>query len=220
MLIALIGANIIVSNRGFNDPQFKYKYLFDVRGILQYREFHRLITSGFLHGDWRHLIFNMFSLFMFAILPAYELLLLYMLSLLFSNLFSLYLNRHQSGYKALGASGAVSAVIYSAIILRPEMSLNFILIPGLPIPGWLFGILYLVYSMYGMQSKQDNIGHEAHLGGAISGILISIVMYPDVLHTSLLLIVTLLLLFTVFILLSIFRPDLIEFDRFFKNRRY
>lgn len=226
ILLILIGANVIISHRGFNDYVFRNKYLFEVRGILNYREFHRLFTSGFLHGDWQHLIFNMFTLYVFYgfILNSYSLgsvqiLILYLLSLLLSNLFSLYLNKHQSSYRALGASGAVSGVVYSGIILSPDASLYIMFIP-IPIAAWLFGLVYLGYSMYGARSHHDNIGHEAHLGGAISGILITIAMYPSVIERSAILIAALLLLFVVFILLSIFRPDLIEFDRFFRNRKY
>lgn len=226
LLIMLIGANIIISYRGFQDYVFRNKYLFDVGGILKYREFYRIFTSGFLHANWSHLAFNMITLYVFygIILASYSLhersiLIVYLISLLLSNLYSLYVNKHQTSYRALGASGAVSGVVYAGIILNPSASIYLMFIP-IPIAAWLFGIAYLIYSMYGMKSNHDHIGHEAHLGGAISGIIVTILIYPEVLQRSPLLIITLLLCFVLFILISKYRPDWVEFDRFFRNRRY
>ena len=226
LLLTLIAANLIVSYRGFEDYTFRNKYLFNVGGILKYREFYRMITSGFLHANWTHLAFNMITFYVFYgiilnsdSLDNKNIFILYMLSLLFSNLFSLYSNKHHNSYSALGASGAVSGVVYAGIILNPSASIYLMFIP-IPISAWLFGLAYLIYSMYGMQRNNDNIGHEAHLGGAISGIIITIIMYPAVLQRSPLLIASLLLLFILFIVIKKFRPDLVEFDSFFKNRRY
>ena len=83
-------------------------------------------------------------------------------------------------YSAVGASGAVSGVVYSAIILNPEMSLILFPIP-IPLPGYVFGVGYLLYSMYAMKKQIGNIGHSAHLGGAIGGFLITVIIYPEIL---------------------------------------
>ena len=102
-----------------------------------------------------------------------------MISLVFGSLLTLVMHKNDYNYRAIGASGAVTGIIYSAILLQPDMMLGLFYV--IPIPAYLFGIGYLLYSIYGMKAKNDNIGHTAHFGGAIGGYLITILKEPAML---------------------------------------
>ena len=93
------------------------------------------------------------------------------------------MHKNDYSYRAIGASGAVTGIIYSSILLYPDLNLYFFFIP-IPIPGYIFGIGYLLYSIYGMKAKRDNIGHTAHFGGAIGGYLITLIRQPSLLETN------------------------------------
>ena len=109
---------------------------------------------------------------------------IYIASLIFGNLLSLYFHKDEYWYSAVGASGAVTGVLYSAILLQPEMSLYMFFIP-IPIPGYIFGIGYLLYSIYGMKNRIGNIGHDAHFGGAVGGYIITLILTPSLFKTDL-----------------------------------
>jgi len=184
ILIVIIAANLVVSFKGFNDLYFFRKYEFHI-GSIRAGEQIRMVTSGFLHADVGHLFFNMFTLFMFApvvieYLGDFSFLLVYAGSLVFGSLLTLLFHKDDYSYRAIGASGAVTGILYAAILLRPEMNLFLFFIP-IPIPAYIFGIGYLLYSIYGMKAKNDNIGHTAHFGGAIGGYLITILKEPHML---------------------------------------
>jgi len=175
--IFIIGINIIVSLKGFNDFSFFEKYKFNIGGIRRGEQI-RMIVSGFLHVDEMHLFFNMFTLYFFAdevigYLGSVNFLLVYFGSLIFGNLLSYYFHKNEYHYSAVGASGAVTGVLYSAILLNPSMKLYMMFIP-IAIPAYIFGIGYLLYSIYGMKNKVGNIGHDAHFGGAIGGYVITL----------------------------------------------
>jgi len=104
--------------------------------------------------------------------------------LVFGNLLSLYFHKEKFWYSAVGASGAVTGVLYSAILLDPGMSLYMYFIP-IPIPGYVFGIGYLLYSIYGMKNRIGNIGHDAHFGGAVGGYAITLILMPSLFKTDL-----------------------------------
>lgn len=181
-LIAIILANVLFSYKGFNDIMFFRKFDFHI-GSIRNGDQIRMFSSAFLHADMTHLFFNMLTLFFFApIVVAYlgelSFILIYISSLLFGNVLTLFLHKDDLNYRAIGASGAVTGVLYSAILLEPEMTINFF------IPGYLFGIIYLLYSIYGMRAKNDNIGHTAHFGGAIGGYLFTIIKQPEMLSTN------------------------------------
>lgn len=184
ILIVIIAATILFSLKGFNDVAFFRKYEFHI-GSIRAGEQIRMITSGFLHGDMGHLFFNMFTLYMFApvvinYFGSASFLLIYMGSLIFGSLFTLLMHKNDYSYRAIGASGAVIGILYSAILIEPSMNLYLFFIP-IPIPAYLFGIGYLLYSIYGMKAKRDNIGHTAHFGGAIGGYLITLIKEPAML---------------------------------------
>ena len=181
ILIVFIAINCIVSFKGFNDLSFFRKYEFHV-GSIRTGEHLRMITSAFLHADIVHLFFNMWVLFMFGInvidvLGDLGFVIVYFGSLVFGSLLTMVFHKNDYNYRAIGASGAVTGILYSAIILNPDMSLYLFFIP-IPIPGYIFGILYLLYSIYGMKAKNDNIGHTAHFGGAIGGYIITLSQVP------------------------------------------
>jgi membrane associated rhomboid family serine protease len=181
-LIGLIAINVIISFKGFNDLSFFRKYQFHV-GSIRSGEQIRMISSGFLHVDLGHLAFNMLSLYFFApvvygILNNFSFVLIYFASLIFGSLLTMIFHKDDYSYSAVGASGAVMGIIYSAILLDPSLDIYFFFIP-IPIPGYIFGIGYLLYSIYGMKAKSDNIGHTAHFGGAIGGYLFTLMKKPS-----------------------------------------
>ena len=204
ILIAIIIVNILISYKGFNDVSFFRKYEFHI-GSIRSGEQIRMLSSGFLHADIGHLFFNMFALYMFApVVINYfgdtAFLLIYIVSLIFGNLLTLLMHKNDYGYRAIGASGAVTGIIYSAILIQPDMMLGLFYV--IPVPAYLFGIGYLLYSIYGMKAKNDNIGHTAHFGGAIGGYLITLIKEPSMLEYNLtmviLLAIPILILFLLF----------------------
>ena len=211
--LILILTNGIVTYKGLKDHLFLDKYSFNVDQVLVNKDYKRLVTSGFLHVDWTHFIFNMITLYLFSKnlealigIPAY--IILYFISLIGGNLFALYIHRHHADYSAIGASGAISGLVFASIGLFPGMSIGFILLPVF-IPAWLFGIVYVLYSIYGIKNKKDNIGHEAHLGGGIIGLITAILMQPGILTVNYLPIVLILIPSLLFLFLIIRKPHLL-----------
>ena len=192
--IGIIAANILVSIRGFNDRNFFERYKFSIGGInAGQRE--RMVTSGFLHVDFSHLLFNMFTLFFFANvviawLGAGKFVIIYFISLLAGSLLGLVFHKDEPFYSAVGASGAVTGVLYAAILLEPNMRLGIMFIP-IPLPAYILGIGYLLYSIYGMKSRLGNIGHSAHFGGAIGGYATTLLFMPSLLVTETMMVVLL-----------------------------
>jgi membrane associated rhomboid family serine protease len=185
--IFIIGLNILFSLIGFKNDIFFEKYRFHI-GSIKAGEYYRLLSSGFLHVNTTHILFNMFTLYFFVnivvgILGTNSFLFLFIGSLLAGNLFGYYFHYKDNYYSAVGASGAVTGVLFSALLLYPEIELMLFLIP-IPIPGYLFGIVYLLYTLYGMKTQNDNIGHTAHFGGAVGGIVITIFLMPNVIYRS------------------------------------
>jgi membrane associated rhomboid family serine protease len=187
--IIIIAANVLFSMKGFSDRLFFEKYKFNI-GAIRRGEQVRMFSSAFLHADTTHLLFNMLTLYFFADVVIYGMgnfnfVLIYLASLLIGNLLSFYFHKDEYWYSAIGASGAVTGILYSAILLRPDMSLYLFFIP-IPIPGYLFGVAYLLYSIYGMKNRIGNIGHDAHFGGAVGGYVLTILLQPGILKTNLL----------------------------------
>ncbi len=175
-------------NRGLFD-----KLLFDPYRIQHMNQYYRFITHGFVHADWMHLIINMFVLLSFgriveqafliltgASKGIYYFVLLYLGGLLLSSTPSFGKHKNNAWYTAVGASGAVSAVLFSSIVISPLSGIRFIFLP-FNIPAFIFGILYLIYSAYMARKAQDNIGHDAHFWGAVFGFIFTIVIKPALL---------------------------------------
>jgi membrane associated rhomboid family serine protease len=184
ILNIIIVTTVLISLKGLNDHFFFRKYDFHIASIQQGQSI-RMISSGFLHGDLAHLFFNMYSLYMFANVVIENFgditfTILYFGSLLIGNLLTLYFHENDYQYRAIGASGAVMGIIYSAILIEPNMGIGIMFIP-FSIPAYIFGIIYLLYSIYGMRAQNDSIGHTAHFGGAVGGYLITLISKPDLL---------------------------------------
>jgi membrane associated rhomboid family serine protease len=182
-VLLIIIANVLFSMKGFKDYAFLDKYKFQVSKIYGTEKI-RMLTSGFLHVDWMHLGFNMYALYLFGGIVTGSLgipyfLIIYFGSLLGGSLYSLQYHKNEPYYSAVGASGAVSGIVFASVLLYPEMELYLFFIP-IPIPGYIFGVGYLLYSIYGMKKQLGNVGHSAHLGGAMAGFAISLLVHPAI----------------------------------------
>lgn len=185
--IGIIAINILISLKGFNNASFFDRYKFLV-GAIKSGQKDRMLTSGFLHVDIPHLFFNMFTLFFFSNvvidwLGPIKFVIIYLISLFAGSLLAMVFHKNEPYYSAVGASGAVTGILYAAILLQPDMQLGLMFIP-IPIPAYIFGIGYLLYSIYGMKSKLGNIGHTAHFGGAIGGYITTLLFLPGLLVTE------------------------------------
>lgn len=185
VLLIVIVVTAIISFIAFNNQNIFEKYKFNVGAILRNKEYIRLLSAGFLHGDLMHLLFNMMTLYFFGPIVNqafgdFGFLMIYFGSILLGNLFSLYLYKNQSWYSAIGASGGVSGILFASIAMIPDLGIYFFFIP-IPIPGYIFGFLYFAYSVYSMLNprQQDNIGHAAHLGGAFFGLIYAVALQPE-----------------------------------------
>ncbi|BDD00698.1 rhomboid family intramembrane serine protease [Persicobacter psychrovividus] len=178
--IVVIG---LISYKGLEDQLFFGKYKFNIYQILEGKQYLRMVSSGFLHGSWTHLIFNLIAFASFGeiVLLTYGLnwfIQLFFLSLLAGNFLSLFLHKDEPNYSAIGASGAVSGLVFSAIIIAPSSSIYVFFIPY-GFPAWFVGTIFVIYSIYGLKRNLGNIGHDAHLGGAIMGLILSAYIQPQ-----------------------------------------
>lgn len=178
----LIAGNVIASLIALSNPPFMNRNLFHVGPILERREWHRMVTSGFLHGGFLHLFVNMYVLFMFGgfverVVGPVSYIIIYFAALLGGNVWALLENRTKPAYRALGASGATSGIVMSFILFRPFEPLMIFPIPFF-MPAVLLGIVFVVGSAILAQRDNKTIGHEAHLGGALAGILATIAVQP------------------------------------------
>jgi membrane associated rhomboid family serine protease len=180
--VLVIAFTCWISFLGFRDAAFREKYLFWPEAILAWRQYYRLITYGFLHLDGLHLLMNMVSLYFFGPLieriygPA-QFLTIYLAAIIGGGLLALYVHRYHD-YRALGASGGVAGIIFASILLFPGGSINLYFLP-IGIPSWLFAIVYLAGSFYAMQRGLSNVGHDAHLGGALVGLYAAAAFHPS-----------------------------------------
>ena len=190
MVIAIIILTSLISVMAFNNPQLLNRLQFNAYAIKHQKQGWRFLTYGFVHAGWGHLAINMFVLWSFGrivfTLYGYHFgnlgilyfLLLYIGGIMFSVLFDYGRHKNDTWYNAVGASGAVSAVVFASIILYPAGGIYLFFIP-VEIPSPIFGILYLIYSVYMARRGQDNIGHDAHFWGAIYGVILTIAIKPE-----------------------------------------
>lgn len=185
---SIIAVTVLVSILSFNDATIKYKLIFYPYGMTEPAAYYRFVSYGFIHEDYMHLFFNMFTLYSFgrvaeALLfsrPQY--LLFYVSALVAATLFDFFKNRSNSRYAALGASGAVSAVVFASIIFNPwERGILLFGIPALALPNIVFAGLYIYYCIYMAKRAKDNIGHNAHLWGSVYGFVLTGILRPDLL---------------------------------------
>jgi membrane associated rhomboid family serine protease len=191
LVFIIIGITVLISFSVENKPEQKEKMLFIPNRIKQNGEYHRMISSIFIHADLNHLVFNMISLYFLGNLFEQQMIQIYGVQLGSFNFLLLYLLggvvaeiypfiRHQDDpyYRSLGASGAVSAVIFAAIFWNPTMNLYLFFIP-FPIPAYIFGPIYLAFEYFSMKRGTTNIAHDAHIGGALFGILFVLFLNPN-----------------------------------------
>ncbi len=184
--VALLFANLVLSGYALTTAGQLDRMAFNVGRILQHREYYRLFTSGFVHAGAFHFLFNMITLYFFGPRMEWALgwagfLALYFASLLGGSLLSLYAKRGQPGYSAVGASGAISGVIFGFCLFWPMAKIYIFFIP-IGIPAFVFAGLFLVLSLYFMDAPGSQrtglIAHEAHLGGALTGLVVTILLEP------------------------------------------
>jgi len=185
----IIGITVLVSFYAMNDQRVLQRLIMNPYQVNTRHQYYRLVTSGFIHADFGHLFFNMFSLYFFgssietifsAILGetgGFYYIALYLLAIIVSDLPSYFKHRKQPRYNSLGASGGVAAVIFAFIIFAPLESICIYV--ALCMPGIVFGILYIAYSYYQGKRSGSNINHDAHLYGAVFGILFCAIIYPS-----------------------------------------
>lgn len=190
MILTIVAITCLVSIMAFYNPELLGKLQFNAYAIKHQKQGYRFLTYAFVHGGWGHLAINMFVLwsfgrivyglylYLFGNLGILYFLLLYIGGIMFSVLFDFGRHKDNEWYNAVGASGAVSAVVFASIILYPQGGVYLFFIP-VEIPSPIFGILYLVYSAYMAKRGRDNIGHDAHFWGAIYGVILTIVLKPS-----------------------------------------
>ncbi|MFO7999657.1 MAG: rhomboid family intramembrane serine protease [Marinilabilia sp.] len=187
--IIIIIAISAVSIYAFSNPAVMGKLQFNAWQIIHRREIHRMVSYGLVHGSWIHLLINMFVLYSFgrAVLFYFDqafaggatirYLILFISAIVISTIATLNKEKDNPHYNAVGASGAVSAVVFTSILFNPY---NPIYLFGIiPIPGIVFGVLYIIYSKYMSGRNVDNIGHDAHYYGALYGLLFPVLYEPS-----------------------------------------
>jgi membrane associated rhomboid family serine protease len=219
----IIAANIYISYRGFKNRAFYERYLFDVGRIVAYREADRIVTSGFLHANWGHLLFNMIALYSFSVgvqltFGTVRYLGIYFGSLIIGSLLALYIHRDHGSYRAVGASGAVSGIIFASIVAFPHGRIVFLFLP-VEIPSWLFGIGFVLISIFGIGARVGRIGHEAHLGGAMAGVALAVAFRPELLTLHPLVIIGIVVPMAAFLYLTVKNPGLLRFRESIARRR-
>jgi len=183
--IIIIVVTVIVSIVCFGNATMADKLIFNAWSIANRREYWRFFTHALLHGGWGHLIINMFVLYSFGTTVeavfdflyggkgALYFVLFYVAAAAVSSIWDYLEHRNDYSYNALGASGAVNAVLFASIVFNPMAKLIVFPIP-VPLPAWLFAILYLGYSVYMSKRGGDNIGHRAHISGAVFGAAVAL----------------------------------------------
>jgi membrane associated rhomboid family serine protease len=190
LTVIIIVATCLASFAAFNSDKIIDDFVMWPAVVNEKNQWYRFLTSGFLHGDFFHLIFNMGTLYIFGqqlVEPACEelsgkwmFLALYFGGMVIADIPSYLKHKNDYHYKSLGASGAVSAVVFAGILFFPTMKMGFFFIPPI-IPAYIFGPLYLLFCVYSAKYGRDNIDHNAHLWGAVFGFIFPILLHPHLL---------------------------------------
>jgi membrane associated rhomboid family serine protease len=187
LTLVLIGITVLVSWQAFERPRLIDRLILWPPAIDRHRQYDRLVTHGFVHADWSHLLFNMITLYFFGSLVERWLVpmighvgfvLFYVSAIVVAILPTYVRHRHDPHYRSLGASGAVSAVLFTYILLQPW---SLILVFFLPVPAIVYAVLYVGYSIWMDKRGQDNVNHSAHLWGAAYGVMFALAVEPQVL---------------------------------------
>ena len=186
LTLILIAVTVLVTWLAFNNPRLLDRLILWPPAIDRKHQYDRLLTHGFIHADWQHLLFNMVTLFFFgrfaeqvigSMIGPVGFVLFYLSAIVIAILPTYLRHRHDAQYRSLGASGAVSAVLFAFILVQP-WSLIFVFF--LPVPAILYGVFYVGYSFWMDRQGSDNTNHSAHLSGAIYGVLFMLLMEPRI----------------------------------------
>lgn len=190
--LILIIITCLISYQAFQNPELFYKLKHIPYRVDQNKEYYRFLSSGFVHADWMHLIINMFVLYQFGefvehkfvfhfgeLMGRLNYLFLYLATMFLSDIPSFLKHRHSSQFSSVGASGAVSGIIFVFVLYQPWSILLLFFI--IPVPAIIAAVLYLVYSSWASNRGRDFINHDAHFYGAIIGLLIALAMKPSLL---------------------------------------
>lgn len=187
MTLGIVVVTALVSMAAWGQQAVMERLILWPPAVDRNREYERLLSHGFLHADWGHLIFNMIALFSFGQRMEHYMagnighvgyLLFYLTAIVAAALPTYQQHRRDLSYRCLGASGAVSAVLFGAILLDPWSGVFLYMIP-IPIPGFIFAALYVAYSMWMDKRGGDNVNHSAHLWGAAYGVMVMLVIEPS-----------------------------------------
>jgi membrane associated rhomboid family serine protease len=188
--LAIIAITVLISLYGWQNERFLESWVLNPRKVTRQGQWYRMLTSGFVHADFGHLLFNMFSLFFFGQIieqvftalfgpkGAIYMLIFYLVAIIVADVPTLIRHRNRSDYNSLGASGGVAALMFGAILFQPTAKIY--LYGAIGIPGFIFGALYMAYSFYESRRGRGTINHDAHLYGAIFGIIVVVLLYPPV----------------------------------------
>ena len=189
--IILIIITVAVSLLCLSRQEVSAALQFSAYDVWHRRQWHRMLSYGLVHGGWGHLLFNMITLYCFGRIveqyfsAAFEssgpilYVVLYVTALVVSTIGDLIKFRNDPSYCAVGASGAVSAILFAAILFEPKMGIYIYLIP-IPVPAYIFAPIYLIYCIIMARKNVDNIGHSAHFWGALYGLLFPLLLRPDI----------------------------------------
>jgi len=180
--VIIVAITSLISFIAFNNIKLMDTLIFWPPAVSMRHQYWRFITCGLIHADFMHLLFNMFTLYFFGRglemlymgdlgLKHYYFLILYILALIFSNIPTYLKRKDDYNYRSLGASGAVCAVVFASILIRPWAR---ILLYGIPMPALIYAVLFMVYSVYMSKRGGDNVNHDAHIWGAVFGIVFTV----------------------------------------------
>ncbi|RZK48982.1 MAG: rhomboid family intramembrane serine protease [Pedobacter sp.] len=180
----IFAANILLSIYAFNKPEVLGKFMLHPYSVSRGKNLYTFFTSGFIHADWMHLFFNMFTFYAFAftlesLMGPWKFGILYFVSMVLADIPSVKKHKDHYGYHSLGASGAISGVVFSYVLFFPLHTLMIFPLP-IPIYAIIFAILYLVYCYFMAKQSRDQINHDAHFFGAIAGIILTILLVPGI----------------------------------------
>jgi membrane associated rhomboid family serine protease len=184
MTLTIVIATVAVTIVAFRNHRIFAALMMDVEAVLGRRgEWWRIITSGLIHADYPHLLMNMLSLFLFGrwiehAMGSWRFVLVYIFGIVIGSFASLIVHRNSPSYRAVGASGGVTAIVGAATMLAPDAMMAVFPLP-IPMPAWVVGCAFVVFSIVGSRWGGDNIGHEAHLGGTFAGISLTAAFFPD-----------------------------------------
>lgn len=181
---------VVTSLYAFSNPSVYGRFMLHPYSVSRKHNVYTVLTSGLIHKDWMHLLFNMFTFLFFGFplerilsgLSSWghlQFLLIYLLALVLSDLTTIFKERDNYHYHSLGASGAICAVLFSYILFNPTTPIYLFFIP-IPIPAVIFGFLFLAYCAWAAKSSRDSINHDAHFYGALAGITLTLILYPGV----------------------------------------